>query len=71
MPIPNQEKSLSAADLAEAARRVGLPADGAATLRDALIAVPQLGLAPPPRILITGSLYFAGEALAQNGTPPA
>ena len=24
----------------------------------------------PPRILITGSLYLAGEILAANGTPP-
>jgi dihydrofolate synthase / folylpolyglutamate synthase len=24
----------------------------------------------PPRILITGSLYLAGEVLATNGTPP-
>ena len=24
----------------------------------------------PPRILITGSLYLAGEVLARNGTPP-
>ena len=25
---------------------------------------------PPPRILICGSLYLAGDVLAQNGTPP-
>ena len=25
----------------------------------------------PPRVLITGSLYLAGEVLAANGTPPA
>jgi dihydrofolate synthase/folylpolyglutamate synthase len=30
-----------------------------------------MDLAPAPRILITGSLYLAGEVLAQNGTPPA
>jgi dihydrofolate synthase / folylpolyglutamate synthase len=24
----------------------------------------------PPRVLITGSLYLAGEVLALNGTPP-
>ena len=70
VPIPRQDKTLSAAELAEAARSVGLPADGAATLRDALLAIPRLGLEAPPRILITGSLYFAGEALAENGTPP-
>jgi dihydrofolate synthase/folylpolyglutamate synthase len=30
----------------------------------------RLALSPPPRILITGSLYLAGEVLAANGTPP-
>jgi dihydrofolate synthase / folylpolyglutamate synthase len=25
----------------------------------------------PPRILICGSLYLAGEVLGLNGTPPA
>jgi dihydrofolate synthase/folylpolyglutamate synthase len=33
--------------------------------------VRKLELDPPPRILITGSLYLAGEVLAQNGTLPA
>jgi dihydrofolate synthase / folylpolyglutamate synthase len=33
-------------------------------------AVAALDLDPPPRILITGSLYLAGEVLAANGTPP-
>jgi dihydrofolate synthase/folylpolyglutamate synthase len=28
-------------------------------------------LDPPPRILITGSLYLAGEVLKANGTPPS
>jgi dihydrofolate synthase/folylpolyglutamate synthase len=32
--------------------------------------VQRLGLLPAPRILITGSLYLAGEVLARNGTPP-
>jgi dihydrofolate synthase/folylpolyglutamate synthase len=30
----------------------------------------QVPGAPPPRILIGGSLYFAGNVLADNGTPP-
>ncbi len=34
----------------------------------ALTAIARLGLEPAPRILITGSLYLAGEALAANGT---
>ena len=36
----------------------------------ALGAVGSLGLDPPPRTLITGSHYIAGEVLALNGTPP-
>jgi dihydrofolate synthase/folylpolyglutamate synthase len=38
---------------------------------EALAKVGALDLAAPPRILITGSLYLAGEILAANGTPPA
>ncbi len=32
--------------------------------------VADMRIEPPPRILITGSLYLAGEVLAHNGTPP-
>jgi len=46
----------------------------AATSRDnldeALDAARKLDLDPPPRILITGSLYLAGDVLRENGTPP-
>ena len=38
--------------------------------REAQTAVARLDLPPAPRILITGSLYLAGEVLALNGTPP-
>ena len=30
----------------------------------------KLDFEPAPRVLITGSLYLAGEVLAANGTPP-
>jgi dihydrofolate synthase/folylpolyglutamate synthase len=40
-------------------------------LEAALDRVRALGLESPPRVLITGSLYLAGQALALNGTPPA
>jgi dihydrofolate synthase / folylpolyglutamate synthase len=36
----------------------------------ALSQIARLGLERPPRILVTGSLYLAGEVLAANGTPP-
>ena len=70
VPIPRQEKSVPAEALADAARSVGIPADSRDTIEAALEAVGRLDLQPAPRILITGSLYLAGEVLARNGTPP-
>jgi dihydrofolate synthase/folylpolyglutamate synthase len=71
IPIPHQEKGLPAGKLAECARSVGIPAQSRDTLAAALDAVGKFEIEPAPRILITGSLYLAGEVLAQNGTPPA
>jgi dihydrofolate synthase/folylpolyglutamate synthase len=71
IPIPRQEKSLSADAVAGAAKAVNLPAKSALDVESALRASATLDLSPPPRVLITGSLYLAGEVLAQNGTPPA
>jgi dihydrofolate synthase/folylpolyglutamate synthase len=71
IPIPRQEKSLSADAVAGAAKAVNLPAKSALDVESALRAIATLDLSPPPRVLITGSLYLAGEVLAQNGTPPA
>jgi dihydrofolate synthase/folylpolyglutamate synthase len=68
VPIPRQDKSVPAAALAEMARNVGIPAESWDTLEEALAAAGRFELAP--RILITGSLYLAGEVLAKNGTPP-
>jgi dihydrofolate synthase/folylpolyglutamate synthase len=68
--IPRQDKSLPADVLADTARHIGLPAECRESLEAALAAVGRLALEPPPRILITGSLYLAGEVLARNGTPP-
>jgi dihydrofolate synthase/folylpolyglutamate synthase len=70
VPIPHQEKSVAAETLVDIARGVGIPAESHDHLEAALLAVGRLGLEPAPRILITGSLYLAGEVLAQNGTPP-
>jgi dihydrofolate synthase/folylpolyglutamate synthase len=36
----------------------------------ALTIAGKLDLHPAPRVLITGSLYLAGEVLAANGTLP-
>jgi dihydrofolate synthase/folylpolyglutamate synthase len=71
VPNADQEKALSPEAIADAARRVGIAADARESLADALTRVAQLKLDPAPRILITGSLYLAGEVLAANDTVPA
>lgn len=70
VPIPRQEKTLPPDLIAEVARAVGIPAESRDDIRSALAAVARLELHPAPRILITGSLYLAGEVLSLNGTPP-
>ena len=69
VPI-HQEKAVPASALADVARDVGVPALARDSLESALDAAGKLDLEPAPRILITGSLYLAGEVLAANGTPP-
>jgi dihydrofolate synthase / folylpolyglutamate synthase len=70
VPIQGQEKALPPDALADTARRVGVPATSCGGVESALAALAQLDLEAPPRILITGSLYLAGEVLARNGTVP-
>jgi dihydrofolate synthase/folylpolyglutamate synthase len=70
VPIPQQENSATAAALADVARAIGLPAQESPDLTTALADIGTFALDQPPRILITGSLYLAGAALAQNRTPP-
>jgi len=69
VPI-HQDKGVPAAEIAVAAQAAGIPADAASGIEEALAAIGTLGFDPPPRILITGSLYLAGEVLALNGTEP-
>ena len=71
VPVPGAEKGLTAEVVADAARAIGLPATSRDNLDEALDAARKLDLEPPPRILITGSLYLAGEVLRENGTLPA
>jgi dihydrofolate synthase / folylpolyglutamate synthase len=70
VPVPGVEKGLSAAAVADSARAIGLSATSRDSLTEALDAARKLDLDPPPRILITGSLYLAGDVLRENGTPP-
>jgi dihydrofolate synthase/folylpolyglutamate synthase len=71
VPIPDQPKSMTADALADAARGVGLSATSRDSVAAALTAIGDLGVDLPPRILIAGSLYLAGEVLKDNDTPPA
>jgi dihydrofolate synthase/folylpolyglutamate synthase len=71
VPVLGAEKGMSAEAVADAARAIGLPATSRDNLGEALDAARKLDLDPPPRILITGSLYLAGDVLHENGTPPA
>jgi dihydrofolate synthase/folylpolyglutamate synthase len=69
--VPIQQASAVPADVvAAAATRAGMPAGAADGIDSALAGIARLNLESPPRILITGSLYLAGEILAANGTPP-
>ena len=70
VPVPNAEKGLTAETVADAARAIGLAATSRDNLAEAFDAARKLDLEPPPRILITGSLYLAGEVLRENGTLP-
>ena len=69
VPI-HQDKALPSAALADIARGIGIPALARDDVESALVTIGKLELAPAPRVLITGSLYLAGEVLDANGTPP-
>ena len=71
IPIPNQENSLAPDLIRDVARDIGIPAQASPDLASALAAIGRFELDPSPRILMTGSLYLAGEVLSANGTPPA
>ena len=70
VPVPGVEKALTSEAVADIARAIGISATSRDNLAEALHAARRLDLDPPPRILITGSLYLAGEALRENSTIP-
>jgi len=68
LAIPGEANAIPAEDGAAAARALGIAAEPAAGIAAALA---RLGAeAPPGRVLICGSLYLAGRALAENGSQP-
>lgn len=72
VPISTATTARPPEDLADLARCAGLEATPFPSLDAALADVAACAErdGEPPRILICGSLYLAGEALARNGTAP-
>lgn len=72
VPIRDSESGIDPVILAHSAFDAGLVAEPSLSVIDALkeIAERQVPDEAPPRILIGGSLYLAGNVLADNGTPP-
>lgn len=71
VPIQGSAAGLDPVVLAGAAYDAGLVAEPVSSIGEALAALStRIGSGPAPRILIGGSLYLAGNALAENGTPP-
>jgi dihydrofolate synthase/folylpolyglutamate synthase len=70
VPIGSQLGARQAGEVATIARSVGLNASTHSGVEAALTALNGYVWERPPRILIIGSLYLAGEVLAANGTPP-
>jgi dihydrofolate synthase / folylpolyglutamate synthase len=72
VPVTGSDSGLSPEKLALAAQEAGLSAEPVASAANAL-ALLKDNFDPDetaPRILIGGSLYFAGEVLRENGTLP-
>ncbi len=68
VPVHGEHAARPAADVAAAAASVGLEAAACESVEAALRYLAARGWASPPRILVAGSLYLAGEVLAANGT---
>ena len=67
VPIVGEHAGRTAEEVAGIARGVGLSAAACDSVASALRALAAREWPRPPRILIAGSLYLAGEALEENG----
>lgn len=70
VPVNADQYAKPASEVAMAAVAAGLPAAACGSVKSALLYLAAREWNLAPRILITGSLYLAGEVLALNGTPP-
>ncbi|MFC7395939.1 bifunctional folylpolyglutamate synthase/dihydrofolate synthase [Chelatococcus sp. GCM10030263] len=68
--ITKQLAARPAEEIASIGQELGLVTSTHASVETALSSLKGFFWERPPRILITGSLYFAGEVLSANGTPP-
>jgi dihydrofolate synthase/folylpolyglutamate synthase len=67
VPLGPEHAGRPAEEVAAAATEAGIPASLAPSVPAALQELGQRDWLVPPRIFITGSLYLAGEVLAENG----
>jgi dihydrofolate synthase/folylpolyglutamate synthase len=70
VPMPSQMAARPADEIAAIAGRLGLTAGTAPSVEAALASLNDFVWDRPPRVLICGSLYLAGDVLAANGTLP-
>ncbi len=70
VPIPGEHAGRAPEEVAAAAASVALAAECAPGLAEALDRIAAQSWDKPPRILIAGSLYLAGQALAANDAAP-
>ncbi|AQS42380.1 MAG: Folylpolyglutamate synthase [Candidatus Tokpelaia hoelldobleri] len=71
VPVHFSEAGVPADLLAQAARGLGFEAQGFDTIAGAFTAInADYATLPAPVVLVSGSLYLAGEVLQQNGTKP-
>jgi dihydrofolate synthase / folylpolyglutamate synthase len=68
--IPDRDNAMPPDRLADAARALGMRVEISGSVEAALRSLARLAYEVPPRIVITGSLYLAGQVLGLNGTPP-
>ena len=71
VPMTNAASGRPAAEVVAFARDAGLKAEEVPSIAAALERLSARSWDTPPRILFAGSLYFAGEILDANGTPPS
>ncbi|MGL5736485.1 MAG: bifunctional folylpolyglutamate synthase/dihydrofolate synthase [Beijerinckiaceae bacterium] len=70
VPVVSQKAGRTGEDIAHIAEGLGYDARSEGSVEAALNFIATRAWAKPPRVLITGSLYLAGDVLAANGTPP-